>query len=282
MSNYNYMKRAMLVAGLAVGFGIAKPASAEIVFDPVTESFTGVIMLKMKDVDKTTKKMAQTLDHMSGTLDDVDGHAGNIDVTNNNISNQTDIMTDNSSHNTKIIGTIDKSTNYYGSDDGIIPLQGVLQGASVASYEAQSSAAKDYKDTIGSDANLSNVGVDASASRKNANNALVDALSKGQGAIQQESEQIATLTDEGVASAQDGTNTALGYANALAGAQAQQLMEMRHLMLAQANAQVAEQQAAQDQDARNVASSLSLRRNLPVASSHAADTSGDQSSDEQQ
>jgi hypothetical protein len=293
MSNNNYAKRALLLMGVTAGLGAANHASAQVVFDPVTEAFTGVIMIKTGNIDQTTKKMSDTLDHMSGTLDHVDGTVDHIsgtvdhmsgvtdhiDVTNNNIDNSTDNISNQTNHNTNYDATFNRwiTNNYYGSDEGVIPIlsdnsaQTFLDG-NAANYKSQYADASAYQGNVASADNLKDVGVQASVNQKAANDTLVDTLNEHRGALQDQSQAIQKLINDSVANAGQGTNTELQYANALAGAQAVQTVEMRSLMLAQANVQAAAAQAAADKDARHVASSMSLRQgladdpNLPNAS----------------
>jgi type IV secretion system protein TrbJ len=283
MSNNSHLKRAMLLTGLVAGFGVAKPASAMLVFDPITEGattttavFTGIIMLKVKHMDSTLTHMSGTLDHISGTVDHISGntdiivgHQANIDGATNNISNQTDYNT----YNKKEVNLI--TNNYYGGDNGIIPIlsdanNGKFLGGNndVNSYEDGYADAASYKDQIASNGSLTDASVEASKNLKDANDLLVETLNDHRASLRSQSQQIGALSSAATA-AGSGTNDMLRYSNAVAAAQANQMVEMRSLMLAQANAQAAAQQAALDKDARQIASSQSLRNGLKVINTSA-------------
>jgi hypothetical protein len=292
MSNYNHVKRAMVLACLAAGFGVAKPASAMAVYDATVAAntgatatatitnaaLTGAILLKIKNIDRNVEHMTGTVDHIDGTLDHISGvtdHiSGNTDIivgtqnhidsSTQNISNQTDYNT----YNSKTVSLI--TNNYYGGDDGIIPILSdngdakFLSGATdTKTYQSSYADAATYKDRIATAGNLSDASVNESANRKNANDILVDTLNDHRNSLRTQSQQIGNLSTASTTGG-SGTNDMLRYSNALASAGANQMVEMRSLMLAQANAQAAEQQANLDTDARHIASSQSLRSGLKM------------------
>jgi hypothetical protein len=282
MSNNNHLKRAMLLTGLVAGFGIAKPASAMLVFDPVTEGattvtagattttavFTGIIMLKVKHMDNTLSHMSGTLDHISGQTDVIVGHQANIDNYTDNISYLT-----TKNYNTKNVSNI--TNNYYGDDNGIIPIlqNGNFLGNNAENYKGDYSSVEAYQGQTADVGTLQAAAVNASMNQKTANDLLVDAMSQQRSSLQNEAGQINSMANTATTSGM-GANQILMNSNALAAAQATQMVEMRSLMLAQANAQAAAQQAALDKDARHIASAQSLRAGLNVVNTSANPASG--------
>jgi hypothetical protein len=287
MSNNNHVKRAMLLTGLVAGFGVAKPASAMLVFDPITEaatittaSLTGAILLKVKRIDSNINHMTGTVDAIKGDTGAIVNHQVSIDNTNQHIDNSTQNIsnqTDYNTYNHKEVTLI--NNNYYGGDNGIIPIlkdgsNGKFLGGSgdINAYENGYADAASYKSQIASNGSLADASVQASKNLKDANDLLVETLNDHRSSLRTQSQQIGALSSAATA-AGSGTNDMLRYSNAVAAAQANQMVEMRSLMLAQANAQAASQQASLDKDARQIASSQSLRNGLKVINTSATTSS---------
>jgi hypothetical protein len=179
------------------------------------------------------------------------------------------------------------TNNYYGDDDLICPpdalpdeceaiigrananLAKLIGKGTVDRYTAGYKDASSYRGAIADKSNLTDVGFAATANQKLANDALAQALSAQRGSLMAQSAGLTKLIEQG--SHVQGHGNQLQYANALAGAQAVQLAEMRSLMLASENARAASAQAAADKEARQVASKQSLRRGLEAASSASAE-----------
>ena len=164
------------------------------------------------------------------------------------------------------------TNNYYGGDGGDCPIGSAPDecDGTIGLVNLAGKIGKDagtYSGTIASADNLINVGFDASSSRKQANDALVNTLNVQKNALKDQAGGLTHLI-EGSMQAQ-GHGKQLQYANALAGAQAVQMAEMRSLMLASENARAAAAQAAADKESRQAASRQNLRRNLGGASASA-------------
>lgn len=180
------------------------------------------------------------------------------------------------------------TNNYYGDDDLTCPPDALPDECEAVIGHANANLAKligkdvvgkyteNYKDatsygtSIADKSNLTNVGFTATVNQKLANDALAQALSDQRGSLMAQSAGMTKLID-GSMKAQ-GHGNQLQYANALAGAQAVQLAEMRSLMLASENARAAAAQAAADKEARQVASKQSLRRGLEQATTAGAES----------
>lgn len=175
------------------------------------------------------------------------------------------------------------TNNYYGDDDLVCPpdalpdeceavigrananLAKLIGKDAVDQYTANYKDAASYGTSIANKSNLTNVGFTAAANQKLANDALAQALSDQRGSLMAQSAGMTKLIEDGTKA--QGHGNQLQYANALAGAQAVQLAEMRSLMLASESSRAAAAQAAADKEARQAASKQSLRRGLEQASS---------------
>lgn len=91
----------------------------------------------------------------------------------------------------------------------------------------------------------------ASASQKQANDALFKAIAQQQDNMEADARQLERL--QSAASTADGQVKAIQYANQLASHQSNQLLQIRGLMLAQQNALVVRSQADADQAAKELA-----------------------------
>lgn len=279
-----YMKRGVLSVALAAAtmssgsvFALGVPVfdAANFVVNTVTAVKTTLIW---KEMLKANSRLTSINNSLTGDgKNTMLSHTTNIDNTTTNIDNTTthidqttnqiyDITQKNYEINKEFYNTTNNYT-YYGSDDGgIIPtqrdekLEAMLDSKNVASYIGNYQDAKSYKDSVASADNLTDVGITASENEKTANDALVNTLSSHSTTIKQQEDGLNSLVKD--ASAAQGHGKQLQYANALAGAQAVQLVQLREVMLASENARAAAAQADADRSARQTAVSLSLRENL--------------------
>lgn len=253
-----------------------------------TASLAVLLFMKghIKSIDGYVKKISGNTDRMDGNIFDIKQA-----LTQREEGNMLDVTT-NIYNISKDNYDIDKTftwitNNYYGDDDLTCPpdalpdeCEAVIGGANanlakligkgvVDQYTANYKDAASYGASIADKSNLTNVGFTATANQKLANDALAKALSDQRGSLMAQSAGVTKLID-GSMQAQ-GHGKQLQYANALAGAQAVQLAEMRSLMLASENARAAASQAAADKEARQVASKQSLRRGLEKASAAGAE-----------
>jgi conjugal transfer/entry exclusion protein len=210
-------------------------------------------------------------------------HTTNIDESTANIDKSVTHIDESVTNIDKSITSIEKITswnydinkefnyitnNYYGSDPVIIPTDvdakfaEMLDKDKVEGYTSKYKSAEAYKDGIAKSENLTNVGVEATVMQKTANDALVKTLSSQRNSIREQGAVLEQLAKESVAPESQGHGKQLQYANALAGAQAAQLIQIREMMLASENARAAAVQAEADVKSRQVAASQSLRRSI--------------------
>ncbi len=98
----------------------------------------------------------------------------------------------------------------------------------------------------------------ASESQKKANDALFKGLEQQQDNLQSDARQLQRL--QSAAQGADGQLAAIGYANQLASNQANQLLQIRSLLIAQQNAVAAKMQADADKEAQQQAASDQFRK----------------------
>lgn len=104
----------------------------------------------------------------------------------------------------------------------------------------------------------------ASESQKKANDAMFKGLDQQQDNLEADARQLNRL-QSGAQSA-DGQLAAIGYANQLASNQANQLLQIRSLLIAQQNAVATRMQAEADKEAQQQAASEQVRKGSFVAS----------------
>ncbi|MES9841947.1 MAG: P-type conjugative transfer protein TrbJ [Candidatus Thiodiazotropha endolucinida] len=102
-------------------------------------------------------------------------------------------------------------------------------------------------------------------SQQRANRALFEGLDQQQDAIVSDAMQLERL--QSAATSASGQLEAIGYANQLASQQANQLLQIRGLLIAQQNAVTTRMQAQMDEEARQQAASKRFRKNGFVKSS---------------
>jgi len=108
----------------------------------------------------------------------------------------------------------------------------------------------------------------ASESRKKANDALFKGLEKQQNALHTDAATLKNL--QSAAQGATGQMQALGYANQLASQQANQLLQIRGLLIAQQNAIATKMQADADREAKQNAAAEQLRKGTYQKSSSKA------------
>ncbi|MET0028519.1 MAG: P-type conjugative transfer protein TrbJ [Candidatus Thiodiazotropha sp.] len=96
-------------------------------------------------------------------------------------------------------------------------------------------------------------------SQQRANRALFEGLDQQQDAIEDDARQLERL--QSAATGAGGQMEAIGYANQLASQQANQLLQIRGLLIAQQNAVATRMQAQMDEEARQQAASKRFRNN---------------------
>ena len=111
---------------------------------------------------------------------------------------------------------------------------------------------------------IANSRIAASSAQKSANDASISGLDQQQSALTTDATTLESLQ----ASAQSATGQmqAIGYANQIASSQANQLLQIRGLLIAQQNALVTRQQALADQEAQQAAAAAQIRTGTFVAS----------------
>jgi hypothetical protein len=279
-----YMKRGILSAALAVAtmgsgsaFAVGLPVidAANLVVNEInkwaniTDLFVDAAILE--EIKKL--KPEQVLDHTVN----IDNSTTNIDKTTQNIydvTNKTYDITKNIDSSITEIKNYEKknyditktfnniTNNYYGvGDGGEIPtslkdsLSDQIKNASI-----YNNAATYVQGGVANPENLTEIDIKASANQKSANDALVTALSAHGDSLGKQMDGIKQLAEEGVKI--EGHGNQLAYANALAGAQAVQLIELREMMLAAENARAAKVQADADTKSRQIAAAKTLREGL--------------------
>ncbi|GAA0684712.1 hypothetical protein ISN75_21740 [Dyella marensis] len=201
----------------------------------------------------------------------ISNHTQNISSHTQNISN-----IENKNYNTTNEYKKWVTHNYYGNQcpPGTTPDEctGILSrkvdedfakligDESLDGYMGNYRSAADYEGRIADGDSLKDIGMRASANQKLANDALARTLGTQRDALKQQAAGVIKLIERGIRA--EGHGNQLQTANALAGAQAIQLQEMRSLMLASENARAAQAQAEADREARELAASRSLRRGL--------------------
>jgi conjugal transfer/entry exclusion protein len=281
MSKKN-MRRGLLSAALAVGTLGSGSASAAIgVFDAANYSANAVTAGSTAwtaahttwifwSLNKNTKgSMLYSTQNIDNSTKNIDSSTKNIDITTTHIDESVTNIEEITNSNYEINKTfIDIVNNYYGTGDGgIIPtsidkdVAKLLGSGHVGDYTSNYKDASYYaQGNLASGDNLTNVGMEASKNQKIANDALVKTLSSHSESIKQQEEGLRKLVED--ANQAQGHGYQLQYANAIAGVQTAQLMQVREIMLASENARAAAAQADADRKSRQVATSQSLRAGL--------------------
>lgn len=287
-----YMKRGLLSAALALaGFGSSSAfAVGDLpVFDALnytanavtagstawTAAYTTWIYYKLDDINRSITQTGDgtllgTTENIYNKTDNIDKSVTNIDESVTHIDESTTKILNYEQKNFDINKEFNYITNnYYGTGDGgIIPtnvdegLAVMLDSANVKGYTDKYKDAMSYKDNMADATNLTDVGVQGTVMQKTANDALVNTLSSQRDSLKQQAVDLKRLAEDSVSPEAEGHGKQLQYANALAGTQAAQMMQIREMMLASENARAASAQADADRKSRQVAASQSLRDGL--------------------
>jgi conjugal transfer/entry exclusion protein len=271
---------------MLAGMLTAGSASSMIVFDPINfsanmkQAALEAVHLGVDTENAVVNTISMAmLKKIRGLAQSIDKHTAAIEGYTADIDRQTLQIMNVTNANYAINKQFTWITNNYYGDDFTCPpdasedeCSGIINSgadeayaklidrASLDKYVENYQDAKHYSDSVADRANLTDVGLQASANQKIANDALARTLGTQRGSLKQQSVGISKLITEG--SHAQGHGNQMQLANALAGAQAVQLQEMRSLMLASENARAARAQAQADREARELAASKSLRRNL--------------------
>jgi conjugal transfer/entry exclusion protein len=282
MKENTYMRKhfskSTLVLAMGVALTFAGQASAQVVFDPanfmvnafsaknsaisaganVSSAATGAVsaaaLIDIRKNMEKTERSNKEIENYTYSIDNTTQNIYDLDVENHTVNKNYTWITNN---------------NYGDGDPVIIPIPGSINGymaslddANVGERVANFREATDY--TGASDAGKIDANADIAGSRtqKSANDALVNLLSSQRSNIGGEAEAIKGQTMRATSPTLRGHAEQLQNAAGLAGLQANQLVQMRALMIASQNQQAAAAQAAGDRQAREIASAKSLRRSF--------------------
>jgi conjugal transfer/entry exclusion protein len=195
---------------------------------------------------------------------------GTINNYTNNIDNSTKNIDKSIHENTEIWDT-DFTwiiNTEHGDEEVPIPapvaekLNAVLDGKTSDEYASAFQAAAYYEDVI-KEENIVPVSMEGSRARKAANDALVKSIELDQAGLTEDAGSLAKFMEKGIQA--KGHGHQLQVANALAGTEVNQLMQLRSMMLVSEAAHAAEAQAAADKESRAIATSRALRADLQDA-----------------
>ena len=242
--------KAALVVALAAG-GFSMPAHAGI---PVIDgtNLSQNIMTAIESVAQTLKQIEQyrtQLQQYENMLQNTAAPAAYIwdqaQSTINGLMNA--------------VNTLDYYKNQLGSLDSYLgKFQDVNYYKSSPCFSNAGCSAAEW-------AAMKNVQQLASESQKKANDALFRGLEKQQSNLQNDASTLQRL--QSAAQGATGQMQAIGYANQLASQQANQLLQIRGLLIAQQNAMATRMQAEADRESQQQAASAQLRTGTYRASS---------------
>lgn len=200
----------------------------------------------------------------------VNGGEGTVKNYTVNIDNSTKNIDKSITHNTEINNDFTWIINKDGEEIIPIPfrekLGKVLDGQSAETYTSHYQSLEHHElDPLGKYGDAT--AMEGSRARKAANDALVEALTTDEAAMNTEVAGVNRLLD--LTKTSEGHGRQLQVSNALAGSQINQLMKLRAMMLASETVHAAEAQAAADRDARAVAVGKKLREGLDNAMNQA-------------
>jgi P-type conjugative transfer protein TrbJ len=242
--------KAALVVALAAG-GFSMPAHAGI---PVIDgtNLSQNIMTAIESVAQTLKQIEQyrtQLQQYENMLQNTAAPAAYIwdqaQSTINGLMNATDTL----NYYKQQLGSVDTYLNKF---------QDVNYYKSSPCFTSAGCSASEW-------AAMKSVQQLASESQKKANDALFRGLDKQQTNLQSDASTLQRLQSS--AQGASGQMQALGYANQLASQQANQLLQIRGLLIAQQNAVATKMQADADKEAQQAAASVQLRNGTYRASS---------------
>lgn len=200
-----------------------------------------------------TKLLAKSIEKNTRGLKNTTNNIYNNDVKNNTVNKNFTWITNNYSDGDPVIIPIPGKANRK-----MASLDEEVVGDRIKSFRG----AEYYQGN--SDAGKMDTGADIAGSemQKSSNDALVNLLSSQRSNIEGEAEAIKSQAIRATTEPTLGHAEQLQNAAALAGLQANQLVQMRALMIASQNQQAAAAQAAGDRQAREIASAQSLRRSF--------------------
>lgn len=265
-------KKRALVATVLVAMGCTGTASASVpVFDLMNFASNVAQNVQLTLIKKTlTQRDEGTINYYTNNIDKTTNRTYDKTV---NIDNTTTDIKNLSVHNTEINNTLDFTLIINRNGGGeIIPVPRPVidllakvhaQGGS-DSYAAQFRDASAYYASLsGKKAGPDDSGFEGSRARKAANDALVKIIDLEQERLKDDAASLVELS--GMNKNVEGHARQLQVANALAGSQANQLMQMRSMMMASESARAAESQAASDKEGRAIATAKHLRSGLEDA-----------------
>ena len=269
-------KRAMCLAVVA-GLLCSAQASAELpvrdnanlVANSVTAA--GVLLLKKSLTEGGEGTMLNYTANIDNSTHSIDQHTQNIDDSTVSINTHTENIDNYESWNYQIDNDYTWIISGGGGGeiipipDGANKIMNMLDGGG-DEYANNFQDVHNYSDKVADHGSLTTSGEVGSELQKKANDAAVKTLASQRDRLAGEAQAITQMAK--TATSTKGTNGQLQYANALAGAQADQLLQMRALMIASQNAQTAAGQASADRQARELAGSKSLRQIAKSTSSN--------------
>ena len=247
-----------ILFALVVSLGVSTPAIAlfgvgDIVFDPTTTANT--LVSSLEDVAQTLKQVEQygtQLQQYENQLKNTVAPAAYVWDQANSTMNQLRGATDTLSYYKQQVGSVDgylskfQDANYYRgspcfSSGGCSPAeQAAIQQSQVLGSQAQ----------------------------KRANDAMFHGLDQQQNNLQNDAAQLQLLQSQ--AGNADGQMKAIQAGNQLASNQANQLLQIRSLMITQQNAIATRNQVLADREAQQQAAS-EMHYRVPAASNRAMD-----------
>nr|WP_063573680.1 hypothetical protein [Luteibacter rhizovicinus] len=193
----------------------------------------------------------------------INNYTNNIDQSTKNIDNSIhDNMEIWDTNFTWIINTEHGDEEVPIPDPVAMKLNAVLDGKSSDDYAAAFQTAAYYEDAIKQE-NIVPVSMEGSRARKAANDALVKSIELDQAGLTEDAASLNKFMEKGIQA--KGHGHQLQVANALAGTEVNQLMQLRSMMLVSEAAHAAEAQAAADKEARAIATNRALRADLSEA-----------------
>jgi P-type conjugative transfer protein TrbJ len=237
-----------ILFALVVSLGVSTPALAlfgvgDVVFDPTNEANT--LVSSVQNVAQTLKQVEQygtQLQQYQNELKNTVAPAAYVWDQANSTMNKLRGATDTLSYYKQQAGSVDgylskfQDVNYY-KNSPCFSNGGCSPAERVAIQQSQ---------------------VLGSQSQKKANDAMFQGLDQQQNNLQSDAAQLQLLQSQ--AGSADGQMKAIQAGNQLASNQANQLLQIRGLMIAQQNAIATKMQADADREAQYAAASEQLRR----------------------
>lgn len=261
-------RKIVIAMVMVVGSGTAGVVSAGVPVIDVANLVMNVVQsVQLKKIQKTLTN------NSSGTIN---YYTNNIDKSNTHIDESTTNISKNTTINTEISTDLDFTLIINrGGGEEIIPvprtvtalLEKIHAKGQDEEYASKFADAATYYVKAGERGPVE-AGFEGSRARKAANDALVKSLDLEQDRLASDAKALTKLA--GMIDDVQGHGRQLQVANAIAGTQANQMLEIRSMMLASESARAAESQAAADKEARAIATGKHLREGLDKAASTAS------------